>query len=420
MSTNVDDGIGQIPAGFIPGWQPGRNENSYLTRQEYRRNDLIEIIQGGDTAALTLFAEVRWGSRDQQACPKCGLVESHHWCPSVRRWKCKATLCGHQFTVFSGTRLHGMRINPVRILAILKQFMETKDSISAREISGLYDLDHKTAHVLLLKTREAILDRMLAEPKLRGKVQADAAYFFRYVRPGNVGTGAALSAKRDQKNAGLTEDGKLPTGTKDRLHALVVFVEDAIPRRYKLAVVKSETQNAINELVGPFVDSGAQVTTDAHGAYGGLPVFVESHRTVNHSAEFVSIDGYHVNFAESLFARIRQAHAGAWHRMSLKWLELYAAQMTWRQVMVGRDNEQQLRDLISHLLTTGRAEWLRDYWRTGPEDRQPPRVTEPGTLTMVPRHLVPNKMGRPKKGERRIKVPPAPSNPLDARETPQE
>ena len=75
-------------------------------------------------------------------------------------------MCGHQFTVLQGTRLHGSKKSYQDLLALLFEFVEGKDSISARQLSGKHDLAYHTAYVLVMKVREAIADSMKAEPKL--------------------------------------------------------------------------------------------------------------------------------------------------------------------------------------------------------------------------------------------------------------
>ena len=51
-----------------------------------------------------------------------------------------------------------------------------------------------------------IAEKHRAAILMSGKL-ADAAYFMKYVRPGNLGTGASLAARKDRRNAGLDEAG---------------------------------------------------------------------------------------------------------------------------------------------------------------------------------------------------------------------
>jgi hypothetical protein len=107
-------------------------------------------------------------------------------------------------------------------------------------------------HVLLLKIREALADSMRAEPPLNGFIQADAAYFIKYVRPGNIGTGASAAAKQDRADAGKDETGKTAKKrtVSPNMHVLVVFVQMGLQgdRRFKVAKLKTENRVDIRAL----------------------------------------------------------------------------------------------------------------------------------------------------------------------------
>ena len=121
------------------------------------------------------------------------------------------------------------------------------------------------------------------------------------------------------------------------------------------------------------------------------------HQRVDHSKEFVRDDGVHTNLAESFFGRMRQAHWGAWHRMTAEWIGYYAAEMAWRQEMVGRSNLQQLRDLLPKLMTGRPSGRLRDYWRKSEAGKAYPVGKSDALFEFVQQDSVRKKAGRPKK-----------------------
>lgn len=302
-----------------------------------------------------------------------------------------------------------MKMSLKTFMSFAMHFMEAKDSMSSRELSGLHDLDYQTAHVLTLKIREAIRETMGSEGSLTGYVQADAAYFMKYVRPGNVGTGAALAAKEVQKNAGLDEDGKLTAKVNESMHALVVFVQAGQQghRRYRIAMIKTENQVDLLTLGQQFCTKEAILITDQHSAYNFFSGEFVAHRQVNHNKEFQTRDGVNTNLAENIFSRIRAAVHGAWHRMSVQNLVEYGWEVAWRQEMVGKDNLQQFNDLLARILKSGPANKFVDYWNKRSEDERVPKE-EIGVLREVDLGVVPKKRDRPKKGTVRPK-PAAPS-----------
>jgi ISXO2-like transposase domain len=185
------------------------------------------------------------------------------------------------------------------------------------------------------------------------------------------------------------------------MHALVVFAQCGAQRerRYKVAKVKTETQVDLQHLAAQYCTPTSVLVTDQHGAYTPFSALFDEHHTVNHSAEFMSREGFHTNLAENFFSRMRHAQGGAWHRMSVQYLEYYGWEFAWRQTMVGRSNLEQLQDLMKRLLASGRPTRFIDYWRKRPvrgtEQADPDDV---GMAVEIDKHDLRKKMGRPKAG----------------------
>lgn len=382
-------------------WPPAKEKRSYLLCADYRQESLQDLLKRTEEDTVQYLAKIRWGGlgENKQACPACGSIDTHYWCKSLGGWKCRDKLCGKQFTVFSGTRLHGIKMPPTTVMSILFHFVEAKDGISSREISGLHDFNHQTVHVMTLKIREALRETISAEPLLTGYVQADAAYFIKYVRPGNIGMGASTAAKVQQKNAGLDENAKVHNVVSPNMHALVVFVKAGQQgqREYRIACIKTENQVDLLALGQRFCAPGAALVTDQHSAYNFFSGEFVAHYRVNHQQEFMTEDGFNTNFAEGIFSRLRAAVAGAWHRTSIQNLEEYGWEIAWRQTMVGRPNGEQLDDLVRRVLTSGRPTRFVDYWGKRPKEHRPKRE-ELGMLVEVDKNDLSKRRGRPAAG----------------------
>jgi transposase-like protein len=413
FNAGVGSAFQRRPGGPDEGWDRQQQKTNYLLRASYRKTSVLELADLGEDGARALMERVRWGhlGENKQVCPKCGTIDSHYWCATPRRWKCRGKLCGHQFTVLQGTRFHGTKMTYRELLIVAFAFVENKDSVSARGLSGLMDRAWHTQYVLTMKFREAISESMKAEGPLTGYIQADAAYFMKYVRPGNVGTGASLAAKKDRKNAGMDENGTVKNTVSPKIHALVVFVQAAQPgnRRYRVAVVKTENQVDLLTLGKQFCDVKAVLTTDGHSGYNLFSGAFEQHIAINHRDVFADLDGNNTNLAEGFFSRMRSAEAGSWHKMTLAHLEAYGWEFAWRQAMVEHNNQEQLEDLLRRMLTAGRATEFRDYWRKSPTAPERPGVSDSrATAVEIEKGSVPARRGRPPKDSVRPQTPELP------------
>lgn len=370
---------------------------NYLLLTDYRQVDLQSLLGMSDDKARLLFEDVRWGhlGPGRQQCYKCGAVDRNSWSPAAKAYSCRS--CKKQFSILGETRFHRSQQSLQELLAMLFLFVEAKDSRSAREVSGLMGRSYHMPYVLSMKIREAIRDSMLATGKLQGRVQVDAAYFLKYMRPGNVGTGAALHAKAERKQAGLDEKSKPRRAVSPDMHALVVLAEAnvGLPPKYRVRVMKTEAQLDLLAAARDFCDQGSHIITDGHSGYTLYGGAFEKHTVVDHSTEFQTEDGDDTNRAEGFFSRIRAAQAGAWHRLTVHSLEYYGWEFAWRLTMILANNRVQLTDLLRRMLCYGRPTAFRDYWhddtRGGPEG--------PQLLYEVDRNTVPKRMGRPRKGE---------------------
>jgi hypothetical protein len=244
---------------------------SRLLLTGYRELDVHALRRLSERQALAWFVEARWGAlgRNAQKCPKCGYIADHYSLCANYAWRCRGKDCRAEFTVFAGTPLHGTKLDPARLLGMFFSFSEAKLSRSARGFAGEDNLQQQSTWLMFMKVREALKLTLEQEPKLCGQIQADAAYFGKYMRPPNKGTGAADRAKQDQKNAGLNEYGKVPRTVSKNITALVVFAEvgEFGNNRYRVARMKAENQAALLDCAARFCEPGSTLTTDQHTGY---------------------------------------------------------------------------------------------------------------------------------------------------------
>src|SRR4051812_1542492 len=112
-----------------------------------------------EASAYKLLEDLRWGDGAvNQTCPHCEAEGPHYFLNpengssrktrtgsnSQRRvWKCRA--CRKQFSVLTGTVMHGTKISLRVWLMVIFEMCSSKNGVAAREIERKYNLTPKTA-----------------------------------------------------------------------------------------------------------------------------------------------------------------------------------------------------------------------------------------------------------------------------------
>jgi hypothetical protein len=309
--------------------------------------------------------------------------------------------------VFTRTKFHATAMEPHHVTTLLFLWQESAEGMSSRELAGILGRDYRGTHLQVMKLREALVQTQDNEP-LAGVVEVDAAYFRRYVRPPNRGTGTSYRPKA-KGHAAVEETAKpapspAPKGkTKSEkaeaevmateepakyqqnpnMHAVVAFVQ-RLPdgrgiARIRVAVVKTENQVDVLGLTLKYVSESAAVLTDEHGAYTPLIATVAEHTRVRHKAVFIDDEGNHTNHVECFFGEMRRAQAGAFHSMGLGYLLYYATEIAWRLEMRDKPNLVRLEDLAQRALRSGPPVQFADMSNKRPKAGKP-RVEKPKAL----------------------------------------
>jgi transposase-like protein len=127
---------------------------------------LIEKIRS-EADAYELLEEMRWAGRP--VCPHCGSGRRHYFLTpradagrqtrrgrvSERRvWKCAA--CRRQFSVLTGTIMHGSKIPASTWLLVIADLCDSRKGLSARDVRRKYGLSGNTAWHMLHRLGEAM------------------------------------------------------------------------------------------------------------------------------------------------------------------------------------------------------------------------------------------------------------------------
>lgn len=229
-------------------------------------------------------------------CPHCGSPRMvlRGKAGGKQRLLCKG--CGRTFSVRAGTPFYWRQYSEG--LLVLGLILLLDSNLSMLTISRLFDCDYKALSKAIKEARRAFVrgfPRVWLKLKehVKSILQMDDTYVscsgFKGKEPFREGLNRGVKGHRGRSRW----EGR--PGDKAALIA-------AVHHKYTLVLARNgvshpEVLEAFTEAVGLFEEC-LEVWTDEFTAYEGL----ERHRVVNHSVEWVSVDGVHVNGVEALWS----------------------------------------------------------------------------------------------------------------------
>lgn len=325
---------------------------------------------------------MRWGDSGEQVCPRCGSERQHYFKKTRKQWCCKD--CTFTFSVTTDTMLANRKIPFCDILMGMAVFTNAQKGKPALEMRKDIGHTYRTNYVLAGKFREAMIASR-DESMMSGDVEIDGAHFSGRIRKGRKIKLPQQATKVPKKYAVKTteseDDQKEQMGRQHRTkfnrragqfmpnrRIVMVFRQRSLTKgegavRTLTAVTHRETGAEIEALVRKWVKKGSTISTDECPSFGNLKLMNYTHLVVNHSVEFSTDEGVNENQAESFFSRMRRAEFGIYHRITPKYMDLYAGEMAWREDMRRKNTGEQLFDLGSRLMGSGLSKEWRNYCR---------------------------------------------------------
>lgn len=289
----------------------------FLLSPKAKQFSTMQIARLSEKEAETWFRNIRWeDTNGEPVCPECGCTE-HWWLPSTQRWKCKG--CKKQFSVTSGTLLHGHKKPLKDYLYAIARFSNTAKSLAALQLSREMCIHYRTAWLWLQKIRSALFDTRF-EGQMNGIVEIDACYTNYYVKPAN--------RIEDRVDRRLKQYQSL---NKRCIYSL--RMRDPIDKGacYTITYVdKSENPKAVATMAERHIVPGVEVHVDENKAFESLDAYYSVKR-VNHQECYSGENGENNNQCESFNSRFKRMKYGILHRFGLKYLDLYANEIAYRE-----------------------------------------------------------------------------------------
>jgi transposase-like protein len=315
----------------------------------YNHRMSINVLQLADKLrtegdAYLYLEEMRWSGRP--VCPHCGSVGEHYFlnptngrsrktrtgAASERRvWKCRD--CRKQFSVLTGTIMHGSKI-PVRTwIFVIFEMVASKNGVAAREIERKYGLASKSAWHMMHRLREAMKRDPLAG-LLSGIVIADETWYGG--KPSNRHGHKRAKAKRLQ---GQTD--------KTPIFALVSRQTGEV----RSQAVPNVRSHNLRKIIEKHVDAPrTHLHTDSGLHYRTLAKPFAMHSTVDHSeGEYVSRGGTTTNHAETYFSQLKRSLDGTHHHVSVEHLHRYLAEFDFRYTTCKDTDMERVEHLVGRV-----------------------------------------------------------------------
>ena len=285
-----------------------------------------------DEGAATKWFESGLWPEGEIACLRCGSLDAYR-VKSGKPMPYRCRDCKRYFSLKTNSAMEASNL-PLRCWAFAIYLEVTSlKGISSLKLHRELNISQSAAWFMLHRIREGLA---AAIPKsFAGPIEVDETF-----------VGGLEKNKHGWK--------KLRRGRGIAGKAVVVGAKDRATGNVAANVVSGTDKPTLQGFVKGVTKDGAEVYTDDHAGYKGLP----NHQVVRHSVgEYV--DGQvHTNGIESFWSMLKRGYHGTYHKMSPKHLQRYVNEFAGRHNIRPLDTIDQMEHVVAGMV--GRRLLYRD------------------------------------------------------------
>jgi transposase-like protein len=296
--------------------------------------DLLDAVRyfSDPVICREFLADARWPNG--VTCPRQGCGGKEHWFIKTRAiWRCKT--CNKQFSVKVGSIFEDSPLGLDKWLPAVWLLTSSKKGYSSHRLAAALSVTQKTAWFMLHRIRVALKSGSFETP-LSGEVEADTT---------------GIGGKEKNKHASK----RLHQGTGNAGKA-IVFGLLSRHGEVRAKSVNDESGETLHPLIREHVESGADLFTDAAGAFRYGLEDQYTHEVINHAEEYVR-GNVHTNGIENFWSLFKRTVYGT-HHFVMPWqLDRYLDDATFRY------NNRKMSDSARFALACSQADGRRLTWK---------------------------------------------------------
>jgi len=262
---------------------------------------LFAMIPDAETARLYL-EERLWPNG--VTCPTCSGQDR---ITTRKNGFYRCNQCKLDFTVRTGTIFERSHVPLHKWIYAMYLMVTARKGISSLQLAKEIGVTQKSAWFMLQRLREACAGNT---DKLSGLIEVDETY---------------IGGKESNKH----ESKKLKMGRGTIGKTAVMGIRERNGRTLAMKIVNTD-KATMQSMILENVETASVILTDEHSAYVGLGDVFLAHETVNHIAGEYQRGFASTNSIESVWAVLKRAIYGTWHQVSVKHLDRYVNEVSFR------------------------------------------------------------------------------------------